>query len=172
MTELAQLAGAGRTDVLAGYELKPWRLIEYADAEQEFAQRHLRAAGEAAKDLPKEVADRVIALALADVKRGDFSWGVSNFDRQLFLASNLPFVLWLSLRQKHPKLKRVETAELLTDENQGVVQKAILEMLGFDFATPDKKKARQGKLKSRTLGENISPTSAKSASSPTVTSPA
>jgi hypothetical protein len=170
MTEMAELIGAGRSDVLPGYVLKPWRLIEYADAEQEFAQRHLRAAGEAAKDLPREVADRVIALALADVKRGDFSWGVSNFDRQLFLASNLPFVLWLSLRQNHAKLRREQAAELLTEENRGPVQKAILELLGFDFAAAPKKKPEA--TGSPSPGDSALPTSEPTASLPTATSPA
>jgi hypothetical protein len=135
MTELAQLAGAARTDVAAlpGYNLSPWRLEEYADAEQEFSQRHLRAAAEAGIGLPREVSDRIIGLALADVKRGDFSWGTLNFDKQLFLASNVPFILWLTLRKKHPETKREAAAKLITEENRHVLHKAILELLGFDF---------------------------------------
>jgi hypothetical protein len=107
---LAALTGAGRTDVLPGYTLSPWTLA------------------------PPEFAQAMISKALDDVKIGEFQWGRAAFKLNVFAATYIPLMLYLSLRGRHPDITRDKAAALLTDENRNTIHRAILENERFIIA--------------------------------------
>lgn len=170
MSQLSDLVGAGLSDVLPEYTLSPWSLCEYGDAEVEFTREHIRNAAIAGQGLPPEVAKMLIDAAMSDAVKSAFVWGRIEFDRRLLATSTLPFRLWLSLRQSHPKLTREQAAALLTRENAANVNRAILELLGFAYEGDKPKKTDGQPSKSNSTGRPSSEPSGESADSATAKS--
>jgi hypothetical protein len=131
---LAALTGAGRTDVLPGYTLSPWTLRDYGEMESEFARNYLATVCNAAASAPPEFAQAMISRALEDVKIGEFQWGRAAFKLNVFAATYVPLMLYLSLRTRHPEITREKAAALLTDGNRNMVHRAILENERFYVA--------------------------------------
>jgi hypothetical protein len=131
---LAALTGAGRTDVIPGYTLSPWTLRDYGEMESEFARNYLSTVCNAAATAPPEFAQAMISKALDDVKIGEFQWGRAAFKLNVFAATYIPLMLYLSLRGRHPDITRDKAAALLTDENRNTIHRAILENERFIIA--------------------------------------
>lgn len=143
MAELSDLIPATRADVIEGYILAKFRLCDYGECEAEWKRRHLAVTGEAAKDLPPDIRDRLLSAALADIASGMFSWGRIGFDAQAYAAESLPFLVWMCLKIKQPQIKQDDAAALITEGNQAKVQRAVLEMMDYKF-NPKKGKAPAG----------------------------
>jgi hypothetical protein len=133
MSDLAELTGAPRADVLPGYTLSMFGLSDFGEAQREFEIAHVAMAGKAAIDLPKQVGQTVIDRALNDVAEKKFAYGKPLFDRAAFDPAHLPALLHICLKTKHPNITRGQAKALLTRENEYDVQRSVLEQMGFDF---------------------------------------
>ena len=149
MSQLSDVIGATDSSVLPGYVLSKFALEDYADAEAEFARQHIAIAAEGTAHLSPKVQDRFAAKALADIKAGCFAWGMNEFDIQTLTRTQVPFLLWLSLRARHPGITRKEVAKLVTFENREAIHRALLDCIRFVYQT---KKAPPVEKQSQSTG--------------------
>ena len=61
-------------DVLPGHTLSAFGPEEYAVAQREFSAEHLQATAAAAETMPKAAADKLLELALWDIRTGAFNY--------------------------------------------------------------------------------------------------
>lgn len=132
MGELAELTGAGRSDVIEGYIFSPLTLIEYGELERIFEARHVARAQAAAEGQPEKVAQHVVEAALADVRRGVFTFGGQAFDDEALKLANLPLLAYLELRKKHPGVTLDKTVDLLAAQpDLSAVREAVLSLARY-----------------------------------------
>jgi hypothetical protein len=168
LSDLANLTAAPGADVLPGHVLSPAGLAEFGIIEKEFSREHLAQAADAGADQPKAIADRLLSLAMADVRAGEFNWGRLGFDAKCASGEALPFLLWVVLQIKDSKVTREQAKALITQENQYTVRRAVLECLGFDFTSPKPNAAvanesKQTAAAAESTGEKSANTSEKNA---------
>lgn len=175
MSELADLTAPPGADVLPGYTLSPFRLWQYAEAETEFARAHVALAGAAAVGMPSSIQEVTVRAALQDVAEGKFNYGADCFDRKALAQGSTPYLLWLCLRPKHPKITRPAAEALITPENEEAVYREVLLLMGYplgrhkgsgaagDTSNPKATPAGTG---GPSGGETSSPPSASADSSP------
>jgi hypothetical protein len=166
MTRLAELTAATRSDVLPGYILSRPAIREWGDAEEEAVAVYMRRVRQSVESCSADVQLAVIIAGLEKVAAGNFSFGMPDLDAFLKSASALQFVVWLSLRAKHPHLTRELVCTMVTPENEVDVSRVALELWGFLPAAP-KKKDRSKRNRSRSIGPESSITSEPSADSAT-----
>ena len=152
--EFSQLITAGRTDILPGKKLAWFRssmLMELARyfKEKERESLLLQAAklmrraeekmnGHAAQD-PSAVfntdegrAVNAINGIVENMIRADpFAVGRQGFRQCAFDISNLPKMLWMSLRVGNDEITEDEANALITPENENKIHEAILELMGY-----------------------------------------
>jgi hypothetical protein len=145
LATLADMAAAGRSDVLPGYILSAPRLREWGEAEAEAGRWHVTLAREASAGLPADVQTALVQQALNDVADGRFGMGMPWLDAFLRSARAAAFVFWLCLKVKHPHVTRDAAADLLTEDNEDAVFWAVLESWGMLPA--GSKKKREARLK-------------------------
>lgn len=143
MSELANLTNAGRSDVLPGFTLSPFDLADFGECEAEFSRRHLARAGEAAAVAPPSMREKLLTIASNEAVSGAFNWGRLGFNMAAHSLARLPFLLWLSLRHKHPTTILEEVAGMVTPENRDQVRRAVLELMEYKFG---EKKAVAGQV--------------------------
>lgn len=132
MGELAELTGAGRSDIIEGYTLMPLRLLDYGELERIFEARHVARAQAAAEGMPADAAAKIMRQALDDVKRGEFTFGKDAFDDEAMKLANLPLLAYLEIRQKHPDIDLEKTVDLLTAQpDLGAVREAVLSLARY-----------------------------------------
>lgn len=164
MSELSNLTGGARSDVLPGYVLSKLGLAEYGECEDEFGRKYIATVALGVSKLPAESRKEWIDIALAKVATGQFNWGRPEFDRQSFASSHLTFLLYVCLKVHHGDITRQKAASLLTSENEGNVQRAVLEKMGYRFGEDPKNDLAEAK-KEPSTGEPSSSSSAKEESS-------
>jgi hypothetical protein len=138
MSDLKDLVGLGDSSVFPGHILSPPRLIEFAEAEEEAAAQYLRGIAKAAIALPAELRDALHQRAVDNLRGHPFSYGSAAFDRWALSMSASPFLAWLLLRIKHPKLTLAEASQLLCEGEYAGKVGAVWSMWGYK---PTKKAA-------------------------------
>lgn len=166
MTRLAELTAATRSDVLPGYILSRPAIREWGDAEEEAVAVYMRRVRQSVNGCPADVQLAVIIAGLEKVAAGNFSFGMPDLDAFLRSASALPFIVWLSLRAKHPQVTREMAGAMVTPDNEVDVSQVALELWGFLPAAP-KKKDRPKRNRSRSIGSTSSITSEPNVDLPT-----
>lgn len=131
MSELKELVGLGDSSTFAGHILSPPRLIEFAEAEEEAAAQYLRGIAKSAAALPAAVRDAIHQRAVDNLRAHPFSYGSHAFDQWALSMSAAPFLTWLLLRIKHPKLTLSEASQLLCDGEYAGKVGAVWSMWGY-----------------------------------------
>ncbi len=131
MSELKELVGLGDASVFPGHILSPPRLIEFAEAEEEAAAQYLRGIAKSASTLPAAIRDGLHQRAVDNLRGHPFSYGSPAFDQWALSMSAAPYLAWLLLRIKHPKLTLPEASQLLCEgEYTGKIGR-IWELWGY-----------------------------------------
>jgi hypothetical protein len=131
MTTLKDLVALGETTTFPAFTLSPPRLIEFAEAEEEAAAHYLRGIARAAATLPALVRDALHQRAADNLRSHPFSYGSAAFDQWALSMSAAPFLAWLLLRIKHPKLSLPEASQLLCDGEYAAKVGAVWSMWGY-----------------------------------------
>lgn len=127
-----------RADVIDGYTLMPLRLPAFAQLRRHFDATHLRTAAIAAEGQSDAVEKRLMDAANVFIQRGNYAYGMPGFTFAIIADDNLPFLLSLCLKEKHPDITPAKAERLITDENRKVVYDTCLDFAGVTFG---KKKA-------------------------------
>jgi hypothetical protein len=131
MSELKDLTALGDTATFPGYTLSPPRLIEFAEAEEEAAAQYLRGIAKAAAGLQAGVRDALHQRAADNLRAHPFSYGSLAFDQWALSMSAAPFLAWLLLRIRHPKLTLPEVSQLLCEGEYAAKVGAVWSMWGY-----------------------------------------
>ena len=118
-------------DVLPGYELSPFDLMMLGQVEQELELQYTQKVTFAMATAPEEFRDQGIRAVCDDLIFKRLAYGRPAFDAQVRSLENLPFLLWVSLRQKHKKITRQEVRALITPANEATLYKTVMELLGI-----------------------------------------
>jgi hypothetical protein len=160
MSDLKELVALGDSTVFPGHTISPPRLIEFAEAEEEAAAQYLRRIAKSAASLPVTVRDAIHQRAVDNLRSHPFSYGSPAFDQWALSMSAAPFLTWLLLRIKHPKLTLPEASQMLCDgEYSGKIGK-IWSLWGYKpakkAASPPASAAPAEKAAPSTGGESSS----------------
>ncbi len=131
MSDLKELVGLGDASAFPGHLLSPPRLIEFAEAEEEAAAQYLRGIAKSAAALPGAVRDAIHHRAVDNLRSHPFSYGSARFDQWALSMSAAPFLAWLLLRIKHPKLTLPEASQLLCEGEYSAKLGAIWSLWGY-----------------------------------------
>ncbi|HEY1923271.1 MAG TPA: hypothetical protein VGG44_11025 [Tepidisphaeraceae bacterium] len=138
MSDLKELVGLGDASAFPGHVLSPPRLIEFAEAEEEAAAQYLRGIAKSAAALPAVVRDAIHQRAVDNLRGHPFSYGSAAFDQWALSMSAAPFLAWLLLRIRHPKMTLADASQLLCDGEYSGKIGAIWSLWGYK---PTKKSA-------------------------------
>jgi hypothetical protein len=169
VSDLKELVGLGDASAFPGHILSPPRLIEFAEAEEEAAAQYLRGIAKSAVALPAAVRDAIHQRAVDNLRSHPFSYGSQAFDQWALSMSAAPFLAWLLLRIKHPKLTLPEASQLLSDGEYSAKLGAIWSLWGYKpakkSASPAASAALAEKAVRSTGGESsgVSPTAGRGA---------
>ena len=114
-----------------GHTLSPPRLIEFAEAEEEAASQYLRGIAKAAIALPAAMRESLHTRAVDNLRGHPFSYGSAAFDQWALSMSAAPFLTWLLLRIKHPKLTLTEASQLLCEGEYAAKVGAVWSLWGY-----------------------------------------
>jgi hypothetical protein len=131
MSELKELVGLGDSSAFPGHVLSPPRLIEFAEAEEEAAAHYLRGVVKSAAAFPAAVREAIHQRAVDNLRAHPFSYGLHAFDQWALSMSAAPFLTWLLLRLKHPKLSLNEASQLLCEGDYAAKVRAVWSMWGY-----------------------------------------
>jgi hypothetical protein len=131
MSILGDLTAAGNSEIIPGHVLSVPRLLEWAEAEQEAQRQYLWTVADAAAALGAPARDAMYTRAVDNLKSSPFSFGSAAFDAWATSAGALPFLLWLSLRIKEPRMTRAQAAELLARQDARQIMAAVLDLWGY-----------------------------------------
>jgi hypothetical protein len=131
MSELKELVALGDASVFLGHTLCSPRLIEFAEAEEEAASQYLRGIAKAAMVLPAGMREALHARAVDNLRGHPFSYGSLAFDQWALSMSAAPFLAWLLLRIKHPKLTLAEASQLLCEGEYAAKVGAVWSLWGY-----------------------------------------
>ena len=131
MSDLKDLIGLGDSTTFPGHVLSPPRLIEFAEAEEEAAAQYLRGIAKASAALPATVRDALHQRAVDNLRAHPFSYGSAAFDQWALSMSAAPFLTWLLLRIKHPKMTLSEASQLLCEGEYAAKVGAVWSMWGY-----------------------------------------
>jgi hypothetical protein len=131
MSQLSDLTGSGRADVIPDYILSKPRILEIGMAEDEFARRYMEIIARSCAALPREVAGEVMRDAKEDIRVGSFAWGGVVFSIWAQARSSLPFLTWLCLRVKHPQVTMEQVAGWYSSLDADAIAAATLDLWGF-----------------------------------------
>jgi hypothetical protein len=143
MPNLKDLVAHGDTATFPGHTLSPPRLIEFAEAEEEAAAQYLRGIAKAAAALPAAVRDSLHQRAADNLRAHPFSYGSLAFDQWALSMSAAPFLTWLLLRIKHPKLTLPEASQLLCEGEYAAKVGAVWSLWGYKPAKKSPAPAEQ-----------------------------
>jgi hypothetical protein len=161
MSELKDLVALGDATVFPGHTLSPPRLIEFAEAEEEAASQYLRGIAKAAITLPAAMREALHTRAVDNLRGHPFSYGSPAFDQWALSMSAAPFLTWLLLRIKHPKLTLSEASQLLCEGEYAAKVGMVWSLWGYKPAKkglpPGEKAAvsRGGDAPAQTVGDPL-----------------
>lgn len=131
MSELKELVALGDSTTFPGHILSPPRLIEFAKAEEEAAAQYLRGIAKASLALPATMREALHQRAVDNLRGHPFSYGSPAFDQWALSMSAAPFLAWLLLRIKHPKMTFNEASQLLCEGEYAAKVGAIWKLWGY-----------------------------------------
>jgi hypothetical protein len=131
MSELKEMVGLGNSSAFPGHTLSPPRLIEFAEAEEEAASHYLRGIAKASVALPAAIREALHQRAVDNLRGHPFSYGSAAFDQWALSMSAAPFLTWLLLRIKHPKLTLAEASQLLCEGEYAAKVGAVWSLWGY-----------------------------------------
>jgi len=134
-SSLADLAGAGLSNVIPGHTLSPPTLADYAKAEREFYRKYAQLIADFIRPLPATVQEKIALRAAADMHDGSFSFGAAAFRSWALSATGLYVLVWLSLQTNHPHLSLDEATKLVNQYNSdGSLAKLVWDLWGYQAA--------------------------------------
>lgn len=125
-----QIDAIDGADVLPGYMLSRLGPAELGELERHFKVQHLSEAVSAAHTT--EAAQVLTATAMQNNARGVWRHGTPGFIYSALTPANLPKMLALALRRKHPAINEADAANLITAENEPLIHTAVLALCGVD----------------------------------------
>jgi hypothetical protein len=131
MSDLKELTGLGEASVFESHVLSPPRLIEFAEAEEEAAAHYLRRVARSASALAPGAREVMYQRAVDNLRSNPFAYGSLGFDQWALSMSAAPFLTWLLLRIKHPKLTLGDSAQLLACEDYSGKVGAVWSLWGY-----------------------------------------
>jgi hypothetical protein len=131
MGELKDLVALGNSNIFPGHTLSVPRLIEFAEAEEEAAAQYLRSIARSAAALPAPVRDALHQRAVDNLRSHPFSYGSAAFDQWALSMSAAPFLTWLLLRIRHPKITLSEASQLLCEGEYTAKFGAVWSLWGY-----------------------------------------
>lgn len=131
MSVLTDLTAAGDSEIIPGHVLSVPRLLEWAEAEQEAQRQYLWIVADAAAGLPAAAREAMYVRAVDNLKSCPFAFGSASFDAWATSAGAMPFLVWMSLRIKQPRLTRAQAAELLIQHDARRIMSAVLDLWGY-----------------------------------------
>jgi hypothetical protein len=131
MSELKDMVALGDASVFPGHTLSPPRLIEFAEAEEEAASQYLRGIAKASAALPAGMREALHTRAVDNLRGHPFGYGSLAFDQWALSMSAAPFLAWLLLRIKHPKLTLAEASQLLCEGEYAAKVGAVWSLWGY-----------------------------------------
>jgi hypothetical protein len=132
MNRLKELVALGDSTAFAGYTLSPPRLIEFAEAEEEAAAQYLRRVTKASATFAPAVRAVMHERAVDNLRTNPFAFGSAEFDQWALSVSAVPFLAWLLLRIKHPKLTPGDVSQLLCGDDRAGKMSAVWSLWGFE----------------------------------------
>jgi len=169
MSVLGDLTAAGNSELLPGHTLSVPRLLEWAEAEQEAQRQYLWAVADAAAALGGTARETMYSRAVDNLKSCPFAFGSAAFDAWATSAGALPFLLWLSLRIKEPRITRTQAAELLVQHDARQIMPAVLDLWGY--RVQKKAPTHPPASAAPSTGEASSVASSENAAAPTMKAP-
>jgi hypothetical protein len=140
MCILSNLAAAGNSSLIPDHTISPPRLLEWAEAETEAAEQYMRTVASAAGELPETVRQRIYDRAVDNIKDSPLALGTAGFDAWAISARAVPFLLWLSVRVRHPSVTRNQVAGWLNGPRGREIARAVWDLWGYG----DEKKVTAG----------------------------
>lgn len=131
MGDLAELTGAGRSDILPGHTLSPLSLKDFGELEREIEGRRIAEAKVAADGTHPDVALLLLKSALNDVSSGKYGFGKPHFNAAAMSSAYGGLLLFLSLRHAHKDITREKSDGLADTPNGAKARDAVAEMSGF-----------------------------------------
>lgn len=131
MSQLSNLTGAGRTDLVPGYVLSPPRLREQAIAEDAFPRWYLNRIERGTRKLNPELRQAMLRTAAVDVRDGYFTVGMPGYDAMAMSAKGTALMFSLSLRVKHPQVTSEEAGKLFDAADESKITAAVQELWGY-----------------------------------------
>lgn len=144
-----------------GMVFKKFRLRDYATVEKRIREDFLATAIAAAEKASPAMQDRILNLAIAQLKDGHLRYGRRGFDEQAQSVTMLPFLLWVALRITDPEMEESEIDELLTPENESRIYWKVMAQMGYEPKKEEPKKPK-GKRKTSTSPGTTSSEASKS----------
>lgn len=130
---VATRVNSPNVDILPGYSLTGWSLIDYGIIEREVSKQYLRTIADSVTGDSSPNAVSMLRMAMEDVKRGNTRYGSLAFEDFVLSTSSIPFLLWIGLKKFQPTISQDHAFKLLTDDNQMEVYKAILTLNGYNL---------------------------------------
>jgi hypothetical protein len=152
MLDVEKITGAPRADIITGELLAPFTSEMFGMVSGYFRRRviteYAGIAAELRKEKPSRENEAQAVLEVLDMKtrNGDYNWSRPGFIAEAFDIANLPFLLWLSLRVKKPKISLAEATAMITQDNAKQVQTGILQLMRYLKDESELEAERQAEL--------------------------
>lgn len=138
---MSDLLAVPRTDVIEGYTLMPLALPAFSQLRRHFEASYLGLAAVAAEGKTASVEKRLMEAAHEFINRGNFEYGMRAHRFAMLADDNLPFLLCLCLKEKHPDMTPAKADRLAPQAIRQKVHNACLECAGWDLS-PKKAEAQ------------------------------
>lgn len=130
-----------RTDIIPDLQLSEFGIADYEQAEAEFSRKHMAIIMSACESASDRIAEITLRIAHSDVAHQRFAYDGFGFGGHAFKVcafsdTNLPYLLWLTMLKRHPKMivsQARDMVEAMTPEDRERVQKGVLELVGYSF---------------------------------------
>ena len=132
---LPELAASPRTDIIEGKTFSPYTLESIGMFQSHLEQKHLARVAIACTDLDDETGQKLMDSAQNFVVNGNLAYGTKAFNTQAIAVENLPFLLYIGLKDGDKKMTPTIAGKLINDENRAKVQRACLET-GLGWVLP------------------------------------
>jgi hypothetical protein len=136
MSNLAEMVGRTRTDLIPGHTLSEPTIDEIAAAESEFERRALERARRAADGRPEAEAREIIKAEMGLIRGGYYTSGMPGFDALALSAEGLKLLAWLCLKVAHRDITRERAVELYKAAPMPATRNAVYEFWGWGKAEP------------------------------------
>ena len=128
---LQNLTASGNSSLIPDHTISLPRLLEWADAESEADEQYLRSVALASAELPDAIRKQMQDRAVDNLKDSPLALGTAGFDAWAISARAVTFLLWLSLRIRHPAVTRHQCAEWLAGPNGQRIAQTVWDLWGY-----------------------------------------